>query len=92
MDNTTKQPRIPLTKRQSNMISGIGYDPETQTCQIAFKPKKSGLISIETYPNMSQEEFDRFANAASLGTYFGANLRNWPGKTKTHDVAPEELF
>ena len=75
------------------MISGIGYDPQTKTCQVAFKPKKNGLVSIETLPNMSEEEFNRFSNAASIGSYFIANYqRKWAGIAKTHDVKPEELF
>jgi hypothetical protein len=74
------------------MISGIGYDPDTKTCQVAFKPKKNGLVSIETLPNMSAEEFNRFQNAASYGIYFRDNLRSWPGKAKTHDVAPEDVI
>ncbi len=60
---------------------------------MAFKPKKNGLISIETLPNMSEEEFNRFQNAASIGSYFIANYqRKWAGIAKTHDVTPEELF
>ncbi len=85
--------RVKLTPVTSNMISGIGYDPDTKTCQVAFKPKKSGLVSIETLPNMEPEEFHRFQNAASYGSFYIANYqRKWVGITKTHDVAPEELF
>lgn len=74
------------------MISGIGYDPESKTCHVAFKQKKNGLVTVETLPNMEPEEFNRFQNAASFGQYFIANYqRKWSGIAKAYEVTPEEV-
>lgn len=84
--------RLKLSPVSSSMLTGVGYDPETKTMQVSFNTKKNGLVSIETYPGVTEAQFSQFMMADSQGKYFLANFKMWPGKFKSHDVIPGELF
>jgi hypothetical protein len=52
-------------------MCGYAYDPVTQTLEIAFKPKNEGEPEkVYHYSNVSQSDYDKFANAESKGSHF----------------------
>jgi KTSC domain len=55
----------------SSNIESIGYDPSTQTLEVKFK--SGGTYS---YPGVSQQEYDDFEGASSLGSHFHSKIRN----------------
>lgn len=54
---------------KSSNIREIGYDPETSTAHINFGQATYAVKGI------SQEEFDAFAAAPSLGKHYNANIK-----------------
>lgn len=70
-----KRPKIALTGVQSSQVKAIGYDAGTKTLAVQFA---RGAGAIYHYPNVSQETFDAFKGAESIGTYFGQHIKNLP--------------
>lgn len=68
---------IPLTPVQSSQLHAVGFDPVTGTLAIQFK-NSAGPSSVYHYSNFSQEAFDNFKSAESLGRYFGTNIKGNP--------------
>jgi hypothetical protein len=60
--------RQPVT---SSNLASIGYDPATETLEVEFK---NGLVY--QYYNVPQIIFDQLHQAASVGTFFNANIKN----------------
>lgn len=69
---------IPLTAVEgSRQIAALGYDPETSTLAIQFKPRAGEAAgSIYHYGGVPPEVFEQFQGAQSKGNYFYANIRN----------------
>lgn len=67
-----KRPPIELKPVQSSQIKAIGYDEETETLAVQFK---HGAGAISHYPGVSQETFEAFKGAESLGKYFGMHIQ-----------------
>ena len=78
-------PFIAMDSVESSQLKAIGYDPETKTLAVTFT---RGLPSVYHYPEVSQETFDEFLAAESVGTYFGQHIKDLPFK-KYH--APETV-
>lgn len=60
---------IPLTPVTSSQIHAIGHDPETNTLAIQFKAK-AGEGSIYHYSNFTEQHFEEFKAAESIGSHF----------------------
>jgi hypothetical protein len=71
--------QIELIPIQSSRIAAIGHDSDSFTLAIKFPPtKKAPAGKIYHYPNVSEEMFDDFKNAESVGIYFGQQILNNP--------------
>lgn len=69
-------PFITLDSVESSQLKAIGYDAETKTLAITFKHG----AAVYHYPDVSQETFDAFLAAKSVGTFFGAHIKDLPFK------------
>lgn len=54
----------------SNLVS-VGYDPTSEKLEVEFK---SGLVY--EYYNVPQFIYDQLMQAASIGSFFNAEIRN----------------
>ena len=54
----------------SSNIAEIGYEPETQTLEILFHRG-----SLYQYFNVPEFHYERLIQAASIGSYFNAEIR-----------------
>ena len=54
----------------SGAIRAIGYDPERAELHVEFR---SG--NTYTYPDVTEEEHERFLNADSIGAHFAKHIR-----------------
>lgn len=67
------------TPVESRLIDSIGYDPKSQTLEIAFPPKKDSLpgpgVSVYQYQNVPPEVHAAFMAAESKGKFFGAEIK-----------------
>jgi hypothetical protein len=62
---------INLKPVKSSQIAAIGYDAENKTLAIRF----NGGKKLYHYAGVSQEVFDKFSAAESVGKHFGAHIR-----------------
>ncbi len=59
------------TEVASSLLKSIAYSPETHTLEIEFRPKKDGENGkVYRYADVSQEVYDKFLAAESLGKHF----------------------
>jgi hypothetical protein len=71
------QKEIALEVVSSSQIYAIGHDPDTSTLAIQFKDwKRKTGGSIYHYENFSEEKFQEFKNAASIGIFFKENIKS----------------
>jgi hypothetical protein len=54
----------------SSAITDIEWDEDTQTLTVTFRDGSS-----YDYTGVSEEEYNDFLNAGSIGAYFNANIR-----------------
>ena len=73
--NTPKRPAIPLTPVESSQVKAIGYDAASTTLAVTFT---RGAGATYHYPNVTQEAFDAFKGADSIGAHFGKHIKNLP--------------
>lgn len=67
------RPQIPLRAVEgSSQIAAIGYDAEAQILAVRFI---QGAGAIYHYPGVSQETYDAFHGAESLGKFFGQHIK-----------------
>lgn len=66
---------IELQEVDSSQIAKIGYNPEASLLMIEFHNKK-GENTQYVYPEVSQEQWDAFESADSVGSHFFRNLKN----------------
>lgn len=53
----------------SSNIAEVGYDAETQTLEVAFKPNRAGIVSVWRYSPVPQAVYDgMLAEDASVGS------------------------
>lgn len=64
----------------SSQISEIGYDATTATLGIRFKPGKKSPASEYHYSDVPVGTHHALVTADSVGTYFGKNIKPFPGK------------
>lgn len=81
-----KRPAIALTGVKSSQVKAIGYDAATKTLAVQFN---RGTGAIYHYPGVSQETFDAFRGAESIGSFFGQHIKNLPFEKFAPDVEPE---
>lgn len=83
---------FPLEEGKSANIYGIGYLPEQKTMAVQFL-RKTMPAAIYHYQNVTQEEFDAFAQAESLSTHFNQTFKADPGRwpyVRLPDLPPAE--
>lgn len=62
---------------KSSNLRSIGYDPATETLEVAFLPKKEGEAPrVYSYDAVPYEKYRQFLNAPSVGSHFAAHIRN----------------
>ena len=67
---------IKLTQVESSQIAAIGYDRDTMTLAIQFKPRKGNTEGdVYHYSNFSEDDMQQFENAESVGSYFLHNIK-----------------
>jgi hypothetical protein len=62
---------IAMQAVKSSQIASIGYSPENKTLAIKFNNGQK----VYHYAGVSQEDFDKFSAAESVGKHFGAHIR-----------------
>ncbi len=70
---------IALHDVESSQISQLGYSPATKRLAIRFKRHGKNADqpgSLYHYENVSQEQYDAFTTAESLGTHFGKHFKS----------------
>ena len=72
-------PVISLTGVKSSQVKEIGYDAATKTLAVTFTRGKGAVYH---YPGVTQEAFDAFKNAESIGTHFGKHIKPITGFDK----------
>lgn len=72
-DSTPVAPTIELTAVVSTRISGIGYDPNTQTLALRFVHNDARVYH---YHGVPEEAWNALCAAQSKGAYFAANIAN----------------
>lgn len=60
-----------LTPVKSSNISALGYDPAAQKLAVKFK----GSGQTYHYDGVAQAEYDKLAQAPSIGTHFHQHVR-----------------
>jgi hypothetical protein len=58
----------------SSQVRGIGYNDQTKTLFVAFKPNRNGQ-GIYSYDEVPREVYEAFLRADSIGKFFGANVQ-----------------
>lgn len=75
--------QITMDEVESSRIHSIGFDAETGTLAVRFK-RKDGPGALYHYSGVSQEEFDAFKGAESLGSHhakvFKTDAEKYPYK------------
>jgi len=66
---------IALDSVDSQKISAIGHNPETDTLAIRFRSKDGGDGSLYHYANVSSDDFEAFKSAASIGSHFYKHIK-----------------
>ena len=62
---------VEMKEVKSSTIKKIGYDPETKVLRIQFKND-----SIYDYEGFQEEDFKKFDEADSKGSYLAKNIKN----------------
>lgn len=57
---------------QSSCFSEVGYNPTTETLRVCFR-----TTGYYQYYNFSQEDYDSFISADSLGSYFNKCIKGY---------------
>ncbi len=65
---------IPMIPVSSSQIHSIGHDSEANRMAVRFL-RGGAPGQLYHYENVTQEQYDAFATAKSLGTHFGQNFR-----------------
>jgi hypothetical protein len=68
-------PDISLSAVKSSQVKEVGYDPATKTLAVTFAHGKGAVYH---YPGVTQEAFDAFKGAESIGTHFGKHIKSLP--------------
>lgn len=71
----TPRPDITLNDVKSSQVKNIGYDPETNTLAVSFT---RGAGAVYHYPNVSQDDYEAFIKAESIGIHFGKHIKSLP--------------
>ncbi len=72
-------------ERESSQIEQVGYDAETETLGIRFKPTKKQQEAKQPgseyhYSFVPQDVHAALMTAGSVGSYFGQNIKPFPDK------------
>lgn len=78
-----------LTPVVSSQIHAVGFEPATGTLAIQFK-SKAGPGNVYHYANFTQEKFDAFKGAESIGSHFGKFIKGHPDHPHTKILADEQ--
>ena len=65
---------------ESSQISEVGYDADSKTLGIRFKPGKRSPASEYHYENVPAEVHNHLVNAESVGRHFGEHIKSNPTK------------
>jgi len=73
----------PTHEVTSSNIKTLAYDQESQTVRVEFKNKKTGETSaVWDYRPMTQQGFNDWLEADSIGHYFQAHVKGVLAGTK----------
>jgi len=70
---TTQRPPIQIHYVKSDQLAGIGYDPETQTLAVMFRPPVGNSATVYCYPGITPEQASQAAGMT--GTQFRAMIK-----------------
>ena len=63
---TTPRPPIALARIVSDRVAACGYDADTRTMAVQFKPKPGDLAPVYHYPDITPEQYATFKLAGSM--------------------------
>jgi hypothetical protein len=71
--------RVPVT---SSNIHSVGYNPRSNTLEVAFKNKAGDVSSVYQYDGVPQNKADAMLAAGSVGRYFATEIKGHYTATK----------
>ncbi|MBR8141185.1 KTSC domain-containing protein [Burkholderia vietnamiensis] len=69
---------IEMQPVESSQIHSVGYDAAAQKLAIRFKNKAGDPSSLYHYSDVTQENFDAFKGAESIGSHFYKYIKPFP--------------
>ena len=79
------------TQVSSSLLQSIAYDKATKILEIQFKGKKEGEAGkVYRYANVTQETYERFRAAQSLGSHFLKQIKNQHACTRVEEKPDAE--
>lgn len=72
--------QITMDSVESSQIDAIGYDAHSQTMAIRFKGKGDKPGSVYHYSNFTDEDWQTFSQAESIGSHFYRHIKPFPEK------------
>ena len=79
------------TEVSSSLLKSIAYSPATRVLEIEFKAKKEGEVGkVYRYADVSQDAYDRFVSAPSLGQHFLRQIKHNHPCTKVEEKPDAE--
>jgi hypothetical protein len=74
------------TEVTSSLLKSIAYSPATRVLEVEFRGRKEGEEGkVYRYTDVSQETYDRFMAAPSLGSHFLKNIKNHHEYTRVEE-------
>lgn len=71
---TTPRPSIALARIVSERVAACGYDAESRTLAVQFKPKPGDLAPVYHYPEISPEQYATFTATETAGSLTSASI------------------
>ena len=71
---TTPRPPIALARIVADRVAACGYDAESRTLAVQFKPKPGLLAPVYHYPEVSPEQYATFIAPETAGSLTSATI------------------
>lgn len=87
---TTPRPPITLARIVAERVAACGYDAESRTLAVQFKPKPGDLAPIYYYAEITPEQFATFTAPETAGSLTKAEISAAVFKKYQPEPLPEE--
>lgn len=83
-------PQIKLTPVASTNLVAIGYDPDTQTLRVKFKPQGDKPSAIWDYAKVPADRYAEMMAHISQGSFFRAHILPNHAATRQWELEKEQ--